>query len=732
MIDFARPWMLIGLLAAFIPVVLHLLGRRKAPRVAFTALAFLMEGDPHRARALRLRERALLAVRSLVMALLAIALSKPLVPALDDEGATIAGRGPVSAVIVLDDSMSMMARTPGGETRFELARRRVQRMIERLPLGSSAAVVAAGYPARAVHRRLSVDLRSVAADVRRLPHHPRRDDAARALALAEQLLSTATTRERVALVVTDMQAGGWGAVASPWEADPPRDRPPVRLQVERIDAAAPTNTSLIDARAEPAPERGPQQVRVQVDIAHQGEAAFRDYVTVRAGEREVKSWIEIQPGETVRRTFVLPATSDTAEVFLPSDGLEADNRRLVRLSGGDVARVALINGAPRPVPREDEVFFAERALKIGAERVGAVAVDVLAPERIDGETLGRYDAMVLANVAELTPLQEREIGELVDRGAGLLITSGEAAQERLDGWLTTLLPHPVAGEQVLDPEQGGGSGRKPQQLQVVPPDEGSPPAAVRALRERLAALVMPALEGAQVQRYLLVRPSAAVGRHVVLRTLDGAPALLLAPRGQGLVAWLTTSVDRDWNNLPLQPGFLPLLHEVVSALAGREVAGQQTGIEPGGTAVLARHQEAQSLVVRRATASGASEVVRELRGVDAGARVWKIDGLLEPGRYLAREEGEGSRWSERTLVVVPPALESDLTAMPSVGLLRSEVTPGAGAASRRPMVPAWSFALLLLFGLLLLEAALLLRGTGRLPRAPQTGYQERAGGPSVP
>ena len=70
MIDFGQPWMLLGLLLAAVPVIVHLWGRRKAPTVPFAALAFVLQSNPRKARALRLTEWLLVAMRSLAVALM--------------------------------------------------------------------------------------------------------------------------------------------------------------------------------------------------------------------------------------------------------------------------------------------------------------------------------------------------------------------------------------------------------------------------------------------------------------------------------------------------------------------------------------------------------------------------------------------------------------------------------------------------------------------------------------
>jgi hypothetical protein len=55
---------------------------------------------------------------------------------------------------------------------------------------------------------------------------------------------------------------------------------------------------------------------------------------------------------------------------------------------------------------------------------------------------------------------------------------------------------------------------------------------------------------------------------VLARFDDGAPALVEARLGAGRVLVWTSSLDTFWNDLPLQPVFLPFLHRLVAHAAG--------------------------------------------------------------------------------------------------------------------------------------------------------------------
>src|SRR5689334_10050751 len=78
-ITFSDPLMLIGLLAAGVPVLLHLLNRIRSPIVPFPTLRFLKITAQKTSRRRQLQHWLLLLVRMAVFALIAMALALPLV-----------------------------------------------------------------------------------------------------------------------------------------------------------------------------------------------------------------------------------------------------------------------------------------------------------------------------------------------------------------------------------------------------------------------------------------------------------------------------------------------------------------------------------------------------------------------------------------------------------------------------------------------------------------------------
>ena len=78
--SFMHPWLLVGLLGAALPVIIHLIGQRKAPTVRFAAFDFLVAVNKRLARREKLRQFLLLLLRTLAVAAMVFAMARPMPP----------------------------------------------------------------------------------------------------------------------------------------------------------------------------------------------------------------------------------------------------------------------------------------------------------------------------------------------------------------------------------------------------------------------------------------------------------------------------------------------------------------------------------------------------------------------------------------------------------------------------------------------------------------------------
>lgn len=102
---FLNPAVLFGLLAASIPILLHLLNLRKLKKIEFSSLQFLKELQKNKIRRIKLKQWLLLALRVSIILFLVLAFARPTIKGVAIAGITSSAK--TTAVFILDDSFSM-------------------------------------------------------------------------------------------------------------------------------------------------------------------------------------------------------------------------------------------------------------------------------------------------------------------------------------------------------------------------------------------------------------------------------------------------------------------------------------------------------------------------------------------------------------------------------------------------------------------------------------------------
>jgi hypothetical protein len=126
-LSFANPTMLYGLWAALLPLVIHLLNRRRSVTLPFSNVALLQALQHDRMRRVKLKQILLLILRTLLIVLLVLAFARPTLTG----ASSGAGDAGISAVILLDRSLSMQYRTSEGSL-FERGKLRVREILSLL------------------------------------------------------------------------------------------------------------------------------------------------------------------------------------------------------------------------------------------------------------------------------------------------------------------------------------------------------------------------------------------------------------------------------------------------------------------------------------------------------------------------------------------------------------------------------------------------------------------------
>ncbi len=128
---------LIAMAAAGGPLIIHLLNRRRRRTIYWGPMDFLMEVIKRSRRILHLRDVALLLLRTIVVALFVLAMSRPYWSTGSDAGGSTQ---PMHAVVVIDNSLSM-GYAEIDKTLLSKAKGKAVEFVEALPSGSEISII---------------------------------------------------------------------------------------------------------------------------------------------------------------------------------------------------------------------------------------------------------------------------------------------------------------------------------------------------------------------------------------------------------------------------------------------------------------------------------------------------------------------------------------------------------------------------------------------------------------
>lgn len=578
---FASPFLLWGLALAGIPILIHLLYKRRYVEVPWAAMRFLLSAAKKNSRRIRLEQLLLLAVRTLILLLLAAALARPFLETL---GAYFQADVPAHRILVVDVSYSMGYRA-AEQSRFERAREVGRQIAASSRQGDALNLVRiSGSPPHAVIQRPTFQHAQVAEEISQLRLTEERGSLVAALASVRELLREAPEIARKEVfVLSDFQQEDWLLTGS--EAAALREtlqQVSGRSELTLIDVAAgeaPNSAVTALSFEEPLVTIG-RPVVFRAGLRHFGPLTLSDQPVELAidGRLAETRRIDLPPGAEVPVDFthVFAAGGEhTVEVRLEPDLLPLDDVRRLSVPVREQLQVLLVNGKPSGEAMGNATDYVRLALApLSADRptAGLVRPHVIPEGELTSTDLARYDCIFLCNVGMFTAREADLLRAYAQGGGGLVFCLGD--QVRPDNY-----------NQVLSSE---GAGVLPAKLGEV---AGSARSTGEAFQFDTASLAHPIVRpfagnpGAGLEAtntFAYVRAEPAGEAQVALKFSSGDPAIVTAPVGRGRVVLVTTSVDREWSTWAVfGHSLVPLVHEIVEfAVSGERTERQLTIGQP--------------------------------------------------------------------------------------------------------------------------------------------------------
>ena len=537
--SFLNPFFLFGTLALAVPILIHLVRRDKSNRVQFSSLMFLLRIPRKTVRQHRLRNLLLMALRLLLLALLVAAFARPYLE--ESVAAIIPDNRSRGVVMLLDTSYSM---TYG--TNFERMQSDADDRIDGMEPGDRMSIIAFNENA-AVLTMPTGDPSELKPIVSTLEPTSNATSYYEAFTLADRALGQLEGYDKELIVISDFQRNGWNRSA--------------RESV--IDADV--RTELIDLGIDNPENVGIDSVAVDHTVftrTYTGQVMARLNNHNLANPATVPVAIAIDGREVDRKTVTIPTDSSVLVEFtgfeLPlgyskgqvlidqDDQLNADNEFLFVLHRRDKLGVLILDGG-----RSRQSYFLEQALTSAPDlpfAVDTARAAGLAPSRLDG-----YDMVIVNDAPRLGDSVRVALDERRGDGQGQLFFLGQFADPN---WWNSFAELPVR----LGPKVYVDSDRN-QPFYSLTSYERS-----HEVFEPLEQSTRLSLNTARFFAYsdFELKPNA----EAVAKFEDGSVALAESRGSGGAMLVFASSADNGWNDFPLKPSFLPVVHEIVRYLAG--------------------------------------------------------------------------------------------------------------------------------------------------------------------
>ncbi|MDE0425317.1 MAG: BatA domain-containing protein [Candidatus Poribacteria bacterium] len=579
---FLNPLFLFGLLAAGIPLLIHLWNRRRVVTIDFSSLMFLAAAHRENARRFQLRQLLILLLRMTIVALIALALARPFLTL----GLPVASvRAKTDVVIVLDNSYSMGYQEVDG-VRFETAKTLATDILETLRHGDRATLILMSDTPQPVFQQLTPDLESVIAAINEAEISYRTTNVQPSLELAHEILAASEQLNKELYLISDFARNGW----ENWSRLP--NRSGARISLLPVTESEAHNISIEEIR--PSNQLIGVNLLLQLNVTivnHSAASLGQNILTLFIGGEKQKTvnasfdHVDETLNTTLTHTFSTPGTH-TGYLSLTEDRLNIDNRRYFALDVIGEVRVLCVgeqtdyltlalnpnnfisshqpsgrtaNREPRTANREERNALRKSRVDL-RDTAGGYNTMILptqcTPAEFENFPLEDYDVIILADVPQISQQIDTQLQEFIRHGKSIIVFVGSDSDlPNYNRFSNMWLPAEVGSTLTWTPPQQVGTYQASHPIFDIFPSEGFSTHYAPQFHNGVA--LQPTAESTVIARFEDDTP-------FLVERIRGTSAVLLY--NCGILTQQRTSATatlRYTNDLLVNPYFLPMLQQSV-------------------------------------------------------------------------------------------------------------------------------------------------------------------------
>jgi hypothetical protein len=553
-LGFLNSGFLIALGAIALPVIIHLLNRRRVRKIPFSSLTFIYELSRRRMRKVNLRRILILILRTLAILFIVLTFAKPTLRSA--AAFLLPGAAPKSVIIALDASYSMGVDWATG-TAFTRAKEVAKQVVDDTGKDDLVNVVVFSSRTEVLFEKGTRNKQLLKRAIDRAELTLEGTSIERAVQAAYDMTEQSDLGYGEVYVISDFRFSGDSTLVS----TPPEG---CRVMLLPIQNDAVGNVSIDRVLVPRKLIRQGEVARISVVVSNHSREDPADFPLelVVDGKRKAEKVIHLDPAASATADFSIAFNqwgTYHGTVRKSTDRLPFDDERHFILEVSKSVPVTLIRGRKQPADGSSTAsyFYVDRALNPRRTDEGEFIVRVVDERALTSSDLPKKGVIVWTD-PQLQFDQRRMslIERYVHGGGSMMIFLGSGGREV---WREKKFAEFIG-------IQGGTqkTGVKGERLTSFQKDH--------PIFDIFSEEELELLSRAAVRAHASVRGAATDS--VIAYLSGGDPAIWECTRGKGKLIVMAITPDLESGDFPLSPMFLPLVHTSVSYLASSERAGR--------------------------------------------------------------------------------------------------------------------------------------------------------------
>lgn len=523
------------MLAASIPVIIHLLNLRKLKRVEFSTLAFLKEIQKTKIRRIKLKQWILLLLRVLIIAALVASFARPAIQNSGISGTAATSKS--SSVFLIDDTFSMSVVNENGSS-FNQAKEAAKSILEQMQEGDEAAVIP--FASASDEFVFSSDFAGVIASLNKLEINIKSGSLEEAVAKAFALLQGSQNINKEIYILSDFQKN---KIYSENKYDYSGEFSDVNIYSIAYQTGDVSNASVSELRIENQIFEVNKTIGLSAVISNPTQKSINSVLASLFvnGEREAQQSVDLDPGESKVVGFETTLKSRGLTEFLvelEDDDILHDNRIYRTINIPEELKVGLFYSDP------NDSKFVEIVLQGLGERSNI---------KLFKESISNFEATeidqfsVLMTFGGISNSGFEKLSNYIKNGGGLIIFP--SADNDFFQFAKQLGALGISSNIQVVLENNENSFQTFDEIDFKHP----------ILDNLFEKKEKRQLESPLIRKYYNIG-IAGNGRKII-SLLGGTPFLSEQLLGQGKILTFNSAVSLGWSDFPFKGFFAPLIYK---------------------------------------------------------------------------------------------------------------------------------------------------------------------------